>query len=137
MINIILLIKQVYSIAKERDNNIKKFGKKRLSTSPEGYKAYKAYLDSPQYMKIETANQILRDYLESLERKEVGMLLTIMYLGKDRNYNEQASYTERLNSLYSSLHAGSNKEIEVNMLMEKADLSQYLKEGAKIIGIDV
>lgn len=131
------LIKQAVDYASERDRAVERFGLKRIILSPDGYKEYQAYLKSPQYQKVQSANEILREYFESLESEEVGKLYTIMYLGRDQDSIEQALYNKQLKSANLAYQVGKNKELEINMMLEKKYLSLYLKEGAKIVGIDL
>ncbi|CAH0122013.1 hypothetical protein PAE9249_04550 [Paenibacillus sp. CECT 9249] len=133
MANKFELIKQTIALARERDRNIEKYGLKCIVVSPDGYKEYKAFLNSPEYLKIQSSNKILRDFLASLEPGEVGLLYTMMYLGRDHDYIE-VQLDKSGNAAY---HDGRNKDLEIDMMMEKRYLSQYLQEGAKIMGYDV
>lgn len=81
--------------------------------------------------------QKIIDILMKLDFDEVMDLQTVMYLGRDKDYNpdlpqEQIflEYKKNLESL-----GKSSKELEVEQMVSKMTLGKYITEGYEILGI--
>lgn len=128
-------IGQVIACASERALINEQFGFKRLEISPAGYKVFKSFQKSPEYLKVQQSNQMLNESLDNLETEQIGMLYAIMYLGRDKDYDKSDSPVDRYKSAYANYNAGNNRTYEIGALMEKTNLVQYLKDGLEIIGL--
>ncbi|MNW62656.1 hypothetical protein D3C74_408000 [compost metagenome] len=60
-----------------------------------------------------------------------------MYLGLDQEYDEATSGFEHFKIVYDSVNAGTNRQHEINMMLEKLPLGKYIKDGAAIAGINL
>lgn len=62
-----------------------------------------------------------------------------MYLGRDNDYNETDSFEEIYINFRKSLDSNewSSKEIEVDQMVQKVPLDQYLLQGFKILDIKI
>ncbi|MEK4698518.1 hypothetical protein MKX47_02925 [Solibacillus sp. FSL R7-0668] len=76
----------------------------------------------------------LRAYLESLNFDDVKFVQTLMYIGRDESADEKISAAQLYNEKFATL-SWSTKEIEINMIIEKLPLDNYLKRGQETIGI--
>ena len=79
----------------------------------------------------------LTEILMALDLDKVMVLQTIMYLGRDKDYNAELSpenffldYEKYIKSL-----GVKSKELEVNKMVGKMSLGEYLIEGYRILGI--
>lgn len=79
----------------------------------------------------------LTEILMALDIEKVMALQTIMYLGRDKDYKTELTpdeifldYEKYIKSL-----GVKSKELEVNQMVEKMPLGEYLTEGYKILGI--
>lgn len=79
----------------------------------------------------------LQYYLLSLDFEFIKHLQALMYLGRDRDYEEEESYEARYAAVYDSLNKDSwnTKEIEVSQMTQKMPLDLYLTQGLEIVGI--
>lgn len=81
----------------------------------------------------------LDDYLQSLDFDEVKMLQTIMYLGRDKDYDKSLPphliYENEFN--YFEKNGWVNKEVEINQMTEKIPLADYLKSGLDILKVTI
>lgn len=94
---------------------------------------------SEEYLKYN--NQII-NILMNLKKDEVMALQTIMYMGRDKDYDENLqSYSaifKDYNKYIKSLSwTKDTKEDEVERMVCKSDLGKYLIEGYRILGIDI
>lgn len=84
--------------------------------------------------KEETA---LLDYLSSLDFDDIKMIQALMFLGRDQDFNDYESYSERLEKVYTSLekHSEAEKTSKINYMIEKVRLDEFVMEGLKAVGI--
>lgn len=84
-----------------------------------------------------TAN--LRNFLMDLDFELVKIIQTIMYLGRDKDYDKRKRPQEiyKAESQYFDREGWNTQEIEVNQIVEKLPLDYYLKDGFKILNIDL
>lgn len=76
----------------------------------------------------------LSEYLESFDDDTVLTIQAIMYLGRDGDYSNE-SEVEAIISAKKKELGFATKEIEVDQMVSKAPLSDYLKAGLKLLGI--
>ncbi|MEB9611472.1 DUF3775 domain-containing protein [Bacillus cereus] len=83
--------------------------------------------------------QLLESYLEKLDFETIKTLQTIMYLGRDREYDKADTPEEiyRKERGYFDSRGWNTKDIEINQMTEKAPLDQYLEAGLEILKITV
>ncbi|MFQ6860954.1 MAG: DUF3775 domain-containing protein [Beduini sp.] len=78
----------------------------------------------------------MEDILNKLSFEEVMSLQTIMYLGRDGGYDKNLTPDEIYDIWFKSISSTKNdKEIEINQMVEKFTLGEYLKRGYEILGI--
>lgn len=79
----------------------------------------------------------LTEILMSLDLEGVTTLQTIMYLGRDKDYNSELTSDEIFLDYkkYIESLGVKSKKIEVKQMVEKMPLGEYLTEGYKILGI--
>ena len=83
-------------------------------------------------------NDALKKYVDNLSFEDVKVLQTVMYLGRDREYDENLSSSE----IYKEVREGfdmqgwDSKEIEAHQMTGKIPLDQYLNNGLKILEIN-
>lgn len=83
--------------------------------------------------------QELFNFLNSLDFESVKIIQTIMYIGRDHDYDKTDSYEARYEDYRKSLDSNgwNNKEIEVSQIVQKVPLDIYLKDGFDILGINL
>ena len=76
------------------------------------------------------------DYLTSLDFEAIQELQVLMYIGRDKPYKEISDGMQRFNEYFSEFNANGWKDqtIEINTLVGKTPLPDYLLEGKKILG---
>ena len=82
----------------------------------------------------------LRVYLESLDYETVKTIMVIMYLGRDRDYKRNDPPEEILRQqkeYFDLLGWSGEKEIEVDQMVGKIPLGEYLRTGLNILNIDI
>ncbi|MPQ42859.1 DUF3775 domain-containing protein [Clostridium tarantellae] len=81
----------------------------------------------------------LQELLESLDFESISNVCSIMYLGRDRDYNKLDSPEEilRKQKKYIDKTMGYNKDIMIDMITEKVPLDKYLRSGFDILGINI
>ena len=78
----------------------------------------------------------MEDILNKLSFEEVMSLQPIMYLGRDGGYDKNLTPDEIYDIWFKSISSTKNdKEIEINQMVEKFTLGEYLKRGYEILGI--
>lgn len=82
----------------------------------------------------------LRTYIESLDYETIKTLMIIMYLGRDRDYNrndppEKILHEQR--KYFDLLGWSGEKEIEVDQMVGKLPLGEYLRTGLSILNINI
>ncbi|MCS0674626.1 DUF3775 domain-containing protein [Cytobacillus firmus] len=94
---------------------------------------------TPAGQRIQAAESQLDDYVSTLGYDDIMMLQTVMYLGRDRDYDRSQSseeiYQEYLN--YLKENGTNDKDIEANQMTEKGPLGDYLKSGLEILGVSI
>ena len=83
--------------------------------------------------------QELFNFLNSLDFERVKIIQTIMYIGRDHDYDKTDSYEARYEDYRKSLDSNgwNDKEIEVSQIVQKVPLDIYLKDGFDILGINL
>ena len=83
--------------------------------------------------------QELFNFLNSLDFESVKIIQTIMYIGRDHDYDKTDSYEARYEDYRKSLDSNgwNDKEIEVSQIVQKVPLDIYLKDGFDILGINL
>lgn len=84
-----------------------------------------------------TYDKQLTEILMDLELDEVIALQTIMYLGRDKDYNSKLTPDEIFvdNKKYIESLGVKTKELEVRHMVGKMPLGRYIVEGYSILGI--
>ena len=79
----------------------------------------------------------LTEILMNLELDEVMALQTIMYLGRDKDYNSNLTSDEIFLDYkkYIESLGIKTKELEVRQMVEKMPLGKYITDGYAILGI--
>lgn len=79
----------------------------------------------------------LFDFLNSLDYEVVKALQVIMYIGRDSSgIGEDGTYNyEKSREVFNNRGWNKDKSIEVNQMVEKIYLAEYLKEGFKKLNI--
>lgn len=80
----------------------------------------------------------LKSYLMSLDFEAIKVVQTVMYLGRDKDYNESLEPRDIYlkERQYFDNHIGwKTKEVEVNQVVEKLPLDEYLEDGFEILSI--
>lgn len=99
-----------------------------------------AFDKTPAGQEIEKATVALTNYLLTLSFDNVKMLQRVMYLGRDREYDEHLVaqmdiYNDFLRTFRKS--DWETKEVEAKVMVQKGNLARYLKDGAKILSIQL
>jgi hypothetical protein len=89
--------------------------------------------------KIQVAEDALNDYMVKLSFDDVKMLQTVMYLGRDRDYDKSQTPIEIFNDYlnYLGKNGWNTKEIEINQMTEKAPLADYIRSGLEILNVTI
>lgn len=84
-----------------------------------------------------TYDNQLTEILMNLELDEVMALQTIMYLGRDKDYNSNLTSDEIFLDYkkYIESLGIKTKELEVRQMVEKMPLGKYITDGYAILGI--
>lgn len=121
------ILKKVYELARDRHIQY------NLNNKKEGI------IDLMSIEDIEWSEEekALDSYLNTLDFEDVKMIQTIMYLGRDKDYNRSSMPEEiyRENREYMDNLGWTEKYIEVNQIVEKLPLDKYLENGLKILNI--
>lgn len=124
--------KIVYNLA--LNVNLENKNKPKSYRSGDDSEKLKELIKSPDK---NSARYKLEDYLESLDFETIKIIQTIMYLGRDKEYDELPRPELRYKKLreYFGKSGWSTKEIEINQMVSKMPFSKYLKDGFEILGI--
>lgn len=100
---------------------------------------YKTYAQSIIKISEEGNPNQLRTYCETLDFETIKVLQTIMYLGRDRDYdyNDTPEEIYKKQREYFDLQGWNTQEIETNQMIGKKPLPQYLREGFEILKISL
>lgn len=92
---------------------------------------------SSEYQLCEQRENELREYLEALDFEIIKDIQSIMYLGRDSEYNQAETCQQRFASQrkYMDSLGWHDKSNEIDKIVEKLPLAQYLKEGMRILGM--
>lgn len=121
--NLIDVAKKIVAIANMREQN-----------QQEGFFS----LSNPNLSDYDvTYDNQLTEILMNLGLDEVMALQTIMYLGRDKDYNSELTPDEIFldNKKYMESLGIKTKELEVRQMVEKMPLGEYITEGYAILGI--
>lgn len=90
----------------------------------------------------------LQEYMLSLDYETIKIIETIMYLGRDAEYNKRDNYEKRYRnarmfsdkceSNFCEINLNEikkNKEAKISQILGKMPLDKYLLDGFKILGI--
>jgi hypothetical protein len=80
----------------------------------------------------------LETYLNNLSFDEVKSLQAIMYLGRDKDYDSGLSPQKIYDSQFEYFDktlGWNKKDLEVNQMIEKMPLADYLLEGKRILAL--
>ncbi|MEK5149031.1 hypothetical protein MKX53_18790 [Psychrobacillus sp. FSL K6-4615] len=94
---------------------------------------------TPAAAVIQDAQIKLEDYLSKLSFDDVKMLQTVMYLGRDKDYDSKLTPNEIYDDYlrYIGGNGWNTKEIEIGQMTEKLPLGEYLTNGLKILDITI
>ena len=121
--NLIDVAKRIVAIANTREQN-----------QQEGFFS----LSNPNLSDYDvTYDNKLTEILMNLELDEVMALQTIMYLGRDKDYNSNLTSDEIFLDYkkYIESLGIKTKELEVRQMVEKMPLGKYITDGYAILGI--
>ena len=121
--NLIDVAKRIVAIANTREQN-----------QQEGFFS----LSNPNLSDYDvTYDNQLTEILMNLELDEVMALHTIMYLGRDKDYNSNLTSDEIFLDYkkYIESLGIKTKELEVRQMVEKMPLGKYITDGYAILGI--
>lgn len=126
------VLNRVYLLAKERRIE-------EESTYVDGVKVGHLVIRDIEELGYSEKEQKLFDLLNSLDFESVKIIQTIMYIGRDHDYNKVDSYETRYARYRKSLdiNGWNDKEIEVSQIVHKVPLDKYLKDGFDILGINL
>lgn len=113
--------------------------KRRLSESNEDVIINFSELDLDDLAESEEEHN-LRVYLESLDYETIKTIMVIMYLGRDRDYNRNDQPEEILREqrkYFDLLGWSGEKEIDVDQMVGKLPLDEYLRTGLSILKINI
>ena len=92
--------------------------------------------ESTEYTNMKNAENELFEYISNLDYESIKDLKTLMYLGRDCEY-EQYYGMERFDmcrKFWDEMGWNDNKMIEVENIAEKLPLGEYLIKGKEYIG---
>ncbi len=126
------VLKKVYLLANDRRIE-------EESTYIEGVKVCDSHIIDIENLRYSEKEQKLFDFLNNLDFESVKIIQTIMYIGRDNDYNKTDSYEIRYEKYRKSLdiNGWNDKEIEVSQIVQKLPLDKYLKSGFDILGINL
>jgi phage gp29-like protein len=83
-------------------------------------------------------NDMLYEYLISLDLNEIKIIQTIMYIGRDYSEKEAEGMSPDtlFEEMYNGLRFTSDKHVEIDPLMTKVPTGDYLKRGMKLLKIE-
>lgn len=94
---------------------------------------------TPEGEKMEEKERLLDDYLMSLPFEDVKMIQTVMYLGRDKDYNSSHTPRQIYEDYFGTFDAQgwSDKGMEVNQMTDKSPLADYIRDGLAILRVSV
>ena len=118
-------------------DEIKRLSLESLPDAGKGY-SFIDITEVPDCPEAEEKEAELRDYLGTLDFELIKDIQTVMYLGRDRDYDKNESFDERFASERKHMDANgwSEREVEIEIIIEKTGLlSEYLRKGMEILGV--
>ena len=109
--------------------------RKREKRDRHGIVSFREVIDTPH----SPYEDQLFEILNTLDLEEVMAIQTIMYLGRDRDFNSSLTADEvflNYNNYIKSLGV-KDKDLEISQIVQKMPLAKYLTEGYKILGIEL
>ncbi|MGD1416415.1 hypothetical protein [Bacillus stercoris] len=80
----------------------------------------------------------LLKYVETLNYEDIKVLQTVMYLGRDRDYDKSMSTSEIYRDYrdYFDRKGWKNQKVDAGQMTDKTPMGTYLIDGLKILGFD-
>ena len=80
----------------------------------------------------------LFEFMEALDLEEIKILRTVMYLGRDGDYDKNKTQDEVYNDYreYMDTLGWNEKRIEIDHMVSKFPLDNYLEKGFNILGVN-
>ncbi|RBP88973.1 uncharacterized protein DUF3775 [Cytobacillus firmus] len=102
-----------------------------------GFQEIQEFNESPIGQKVKAEKEALESYMASLSFDDIKMLQTIMYLGRDRDYDNDMTPEEIYNDYLESFNqrGWKTKNIETRQMTQKLPLSDYLNTGLEILNV--
>jgi len=100
---------------------------------------YGKYRNTYEYQKSEEDYKALESYLNTLEYDVIKDLLTLMYLGRDYLNADDDDLPKNAKKTFQKMRLESNlftsKSVDINQMLEKSPLGQYLSKGADLLNL--
>lgn len=111
----------------------------KLDTDGDGIVSYDLNSINIDDLEMRGKERELFDFLNSLDYEVVKALQVIMYIGRDSScIEEDGTYSyEKSRKSFDKQGWNPDKSIEVNQMVEKVHLAEYLKEGFKKLNIAI
>lgn len=125
-----IIFKILFELAQKRRKIEEKYGWKG------DIKTYLDFNKTKNGILVNQATEELKNFLNALDFEVVKTIQTIMYLGRDKDYENDIPI-DRFKKVKKGLIWNNQKSIEVNQIVSKLPLDKYLEEGFKILGIKI
>ncbi|GAB3797305.1 hypothetical protein [Virgibacillus kimchii] len=82
----------------------------------------------------------LKNFLNALDFETIKVLQTLMYLGRDKDFHDNLSRREiyrRERNYFDNEVGWKTKEIEINQMVEKLPLDEYLEDAFEVLKIEL
>lgn len=126
-----IILREVINLAKIRRNEYE--GKYASSKSKK--------MTIKEYLEVEDKTESdLYNFLNALDYETIKVLQTLMYLGRDKDYNKNLHSRDiylRERSYFDNQVGWKTKEIEINQMVEKLPLDEYLEDALEILRIEL
>ncbi|MEC2390240.1 hypothetical protein BK709_04820 [Bacillus thuringiensis serovar shandongiensis] len=129
-----VILKGVIKLARDRRLFYEQLDKGDSGSSPQDIIDFSK---SPEGQELAKKEELLENYLKELDFDTVKNIQTIMYLGRDKDYNKEDTPEEiyRKEREYFDSQGWNSQDIEINKIVEKAPLDKYLEDGLEILKI--
>ncbi|MFB8331281.1 DUF3775 domain-containing protein [Bacillus wiedmannii] len=129
-----VVLKDVIKLARDRRLYYEQLEKGDIGSSP---KVIHEFSKSPEGQELDKKEELLESYLKELDFDTVKNIQTIMYLGRDRDYDTLDTPEEiyRKERAYFDSQGWNTMSIEINQMVEKMPLDRYLESGLEILQI--
>ncbi|HDR4865722.1 TPA: DUF3775 domain-containing protein [Bacillus cereus] len=129
-----VVLKDVIKLARDRRLFYEQLDKGDSGSSPQDIIDFSK---SPEGQELDKKDELLESYLKELDFDTVKNIQTIMYLGRDKDYDvsdtpEEIYSKERA---YFDSQGWNSMSIEINQMVEKMPLDRYLEDGLEILQI--